>query len=179
MKTKLNSHECQNFNIRIVCVNISHFINGFCTDVLPLFFLILLLFYFIACILLPKLILETKYINNVLISEFCIQFMNAQWFTIHSNENKDLDFSKNMNNAAKNIFSIHHACVHILNLVYMISTSLEISTLLSEVTYIVWVSLIFPGQALWSGRSFDTENWAFFPPKQKFSFSNTSEHIEQ
>lgn len=48
---------------------------------------------------------------------------------IHSNENKYLDFSKIINNAAKNILSIHHLYINVL-LVYAISTSVEISTLL-------------------------------------------------
>lgn len=51
---------------------------------------------------------------------------------IHSNENKDLDFSKIINNAAKNILSIHHVYINIL-LVYVIATSVEISTLLLKV----------------------------------------------
>lgn len=48
---------------------------------------------------------------------------------IHSNENKDLGFSKIINNAAKNILSIHHVYIDVL-LVFVISTSVEISTLL-------------------------------------------------
>lgn len=51
---------------------------------------------------------------------------------IHSNENKDLDFFKIINNAAKNILSIHHVYINIL-LVYVISTSVEISALLLKV----------------------------------------------
>lgn len=57
--TKLNFHKFQKFDINKVSVNISHFSNGFCTDLLHLFFFIFLFFfsylsYFIASTLWPK-----------------------------------------------------------------------------------------------------------------------------
>lgn len=52
---------------------------------------------------------------------------------IHSKENKNLDISNIINNAAEKILFIYHVYINTL-LVYVILTSLEMSILLSNIT---------------------------------------------